>query len=175
MLLGRADKKRLLPPIFLLSTSLLLFFTVAIGRPARRLASDLKCFPTSTWGFVIYRTTNTPLSDREIPLVLQTINHHIRTALLDQRAEARQILGDRDPLASSLDVIWPRFRTTIMDDRNRFSVPLSYVRSDFESWLRSQKRDCDNSDHNICLSLRFGQLVPTCRFYMLNLAAMILY
>ncbi len=126
---------------------------MAIGRPARRLARGLQSFPTSTWGFVIYRTTYTPLSDREFPLVLQTINYHIRTALLDHRAEARQILGDQDPLASSLDVIWPRFRTTIMDDRNRFSVPLSYVRSDFESWLRSQKGDLDNSDHNICLAV----------------------
>ncbi|OJJ52414.1 hypothetical protein ASPSYDRAFT_707830 [Aspergillus sydowii CBS 593.65] len=160
---------------FLLSILLPLLFTMAICGPVRRLASDLKSFPTSAWGFVIYRTTYTPLSDREFPMVLQTINHHIRTALLAQRADARNSLGDQDPLASSLDIIWPRFKTTIMDDRSRFSVLLSYVRSDFESWLRSQKRDCDNSDHNICLSLRFGQLVPTCRFYMLNLAAMILY
>lgn len=126
---------------------------MAIGQPASKLASDLQCFPTSTWGFVIYRTTYTPLSDREFPLVLQTINRHIRTALLAQRAEARQILGDRNSLASSLDVIWPRFRTTIMDNRNRFNVPLSYVRSDVESWLRSQKRQGDNSDHNICLAV----------------------
>lgn len=127
-----------------------------IGQPTRHLLRGLEARPTETWGYVIYRTTYTPVSDRVFPLALQTIHHHIRKAVLYDRAEAREILGVQDPLVISHDLLWPRYSSIIMDNCDNFNaIPLSSVRSHFESWMEGREREEMDSriEHGICLAI----------------------
>ncbi|KAL4966225.1 uncharacterized protein BDV14DRAFT_171279 [Aspergillus stella-maris] len=120
-----------------------------MGRLARLVLRRLSASPRYTWGFRIYRTTYSPLSDREFPLALETLHRNIKSAAFkDITAMPRAGFPRPQELLSS------QYQPTVLDDCNRFNgLSLSVVREDFESWIETQDEidDFRTSQHAICL------------------------
>jgi hypothetical protein len=106
--------------------------------PAECLAAFLEGSTTARWGFVIYRTTYTPYSNRRFPQLVNLFSACIRRELFEEHASDRfDVTGRPIPDCRAMyDLIWARHRPVIMDDPAKFEgMTLQAVRSHFEGWV----------------------------------------
>ncbi|KAL4929881.1 uncharacterized protein BDV17DRAFT_290237 [Aspergillus undulatus] len=52
-----------------------------VPQPIRLIIDNLQAFPKKTWGFTIYRTTYTTVSQQRFPRIIDTINTYIRRGI----------------------------------------------------------------------------------------------
>lgn len=126
--------------------------TIMIPVPTSSLLGRLSLHPTITWGFLIYRTTYTPQSEERFPAILETIRSLMRPYILREQAQVSEFLGPSHPEVTGYDMIWPRYRPVLMNNPEFDKMPLSSVRSHFESWIKSQDEALTlPSQQHICL------------------------
>ncbi|RDW64395.1 uncharacterized protein DSM5745_09806 [Aspergillus mulundensis] len=104
---------------------------------ASSLISSLRHFPQARWGFTIYRTTYTPLSDRHFPRIIETINSWTKRGADKDYSLVNPYLNLTH--RSAYNLLCARYRPTVMENPHEFNdIPLSSVRSHFETWGSQQ-------------------------------------
>ncbi|RDW64397.1 uncharacterized protein DSM5745_09808 [Aspergillus mulundensis] len=102
-----------------------------------RLIRHLGSLPTRHWGFSIYRTTYTPLSQQRFPDLIKTINSYMKRSILKEHGFNPALLTE--PRRATYEMLCDCYRPTILDNTQLFNnISLPSVRSHFEAWSEQQ-------------------------------------
>lgn len=106
-----------------------------MSRPANKLLALTN--RGQCWGYVIYRTTYTPLSDARFPGIVELLNAGMKHTLFLEYEYST--VGHEDRPRAPFDSIWAHHRQVIMDDRALFEgKSFDSLRLHFNGWVREQ-------------------------------------